>query len=136
MTKTIIFTWVMRLVLAALYVMMALPKFGNIDLTIHIFETLGVEPLGRYFTGVIEILVALLILVPATTIYGVLLSIMTLFGAFAAHFFVIGIVIKNTSGSINDEGEVFTTALIILGLSIVNLYIHRKSIPFIGANKN
>lgn len=136
MSKSVILIWAMKIILAGLYIMVAIPKFGSVDLTMHIFQTLGIEPWGRYFTGVTELLVALLILIPATTIYGVALSIMTLLGAFAAHFFVIGIVVKNASGSINDGGEIFTTAIILLVLSIANLYIHRRSIPFIGADKS
>jgi len=122
--------WILKIALAGLYLMMAMPKFQGADLTIFIFSSLGVEPWGRYATGSIEIAVFLLVLIPATTIYGVLLSLGTIIGALLSHIFVLGFVVENASGSINDGGEIFMTALIILALTVINLYLHRKSIPF------
>lgn len=133
MNKKNVAIWLLRIALAGLYLMMSLPKFAGDEVTIHIFSSLGVEPWGRYLTGIIEILVFILVLVPATTIYGIFVSLATIFGALMAHFFVIGIVVKNASGTINDGGQIFTTALIILALSLVNLYVHRTTVP--GFNK-
>lgn len=133
MNKSNIIIWVLRIALAGLYLMMSLPKFAGADMTIHIFSSIGIEPWGRYLTGAIEVLVFLLVLIPATTIYGVLLSLVTIFGALMTHFFIIGIVVKNASGTINDGGEIFITALIILALSLINLYVHRSAVP--GFNK-
>lgn len=135
MSKASIVVWVLRLVLAGLYLMMSIPKFAGQDITIHIFTTLGVEPWGRLFTGIIEVGIFLLVLVPRTTIYGVILSLGTIFGALLAHFTVLGIVVQNATGTINDGGEIFITALIILALTAANLYIHRDKIPFLGQPK-
>ena len=131
MNKIIIITWVFRVALAALYLIMSLPKFSGQDITVHIFTTLGVEPWGRILTGVIEVIIFLLVLLPRTTIYGIILSLGTIIGAILSHFFILGIVIKNVSGTVNDGGEIFTTALIIFTLTLINLFIHRQSIPFI-----
>lgn len=132
MNTKLIVTWVVRLALAVLYLMMSLPKFSGQEITVHIFTTLGVEPWGRIATGVIEALIFIVVLLPATTVYGAILSLGTILGAIFAHFTVLGIVVKNSSGSINDGGEIFFTALVILVLTLANLYIHRRSIPFLG----
>lgn len=132
MNKEIFVTWIFRIALAALYLMMSLPKFSGQELTVHIFTVLGVEPWGRILTGSIEIIIFALVLLPKTTVYGTILSLGTISGAILSHFAILGLVIKNTSGSINDGGEIFITALIILVLTLINLFIHRKSIPLIG----
>jgi len=132
MRKETIFIWLFRIALAVLYLMMSLPKFSGQDITIHIFSTLGVEPWGRILTGVIEFIIFLLVLLPKTTVYGAILSLGTIVVAILLHFTVLGLVVKNASGSITDGGQIFITALIILALTLINLFIHRKSIPFIG----
>ena len=48
-----------RLVLAVMFLFMAVPKFLAPDITVHIFTELGVEPLGRVFTGLLEGLVGM-----------------------------------------------------------------------------
>lgn len=132
MNKKIVALWFFKLVLAGLYLMMALPKFAGNDITIHIFSTLGIEPWGRYFTGIVELSVFVLILTPATAIYGIIMSLGVLGGAILLHLTVLGIVVQNTMGTVNDGGEIFTTALIMLSLTFVNLYLNRRSIPIIG----
>jgi len=132
MRKETIFIWLFRIALAVLYLMMSLPKFSGQDITIHIFSTLGVEPWGRILTGVIEFIIFLLVLLPKTTVYGAILSLGTIVVAILLHFTVLGLVVKNASGSITDGGQIFITALIILALTLINLFIHRESIPFIG----
>ena len=134
MNKKALALWFFKLVLAGLYLMMAIPKFGANEITIHIFTTLGVEPWGRYLTGAIELSVFVLILIPSTAIYGVILSLGVLSGAILSHLTILGIVVQNEAGTVNDGGEIFTTALIMLGLTLVNLYLNRRSIPFIGGH--
>lgn len=132
MDKKVIALWIFKLVLAGMYLMMAIPKFGGDEITVHIFTTLGVEPWGRYFTGVMELLVFVLILIPATAVYGMILSLGVLSGAILSHLTVIGTVVQNDTGTVNDGGEIFMTALIMLALTLVNLYLNRRSLPFIG----
>ena len=131
MNKTIVI-WAFKIALAALYLIMSLPKFSGQEITVHIFTTLGVEPWGRIMTGVIEVTIFLLILIPKTSIYGIILSLGTILGAILSHFAILGIVVKNELDTVNDGGEIFITALIILALTLINLFIHRKSIPFIN----
>ena len=128
MSKSLIIEWVFRVLLAVLYLMMALPKFTGDEMTVHIFTVIGVEPWGRMVTGVIELAVFVLVLIPATTLYGVILSLGTILGALLAHFTVLGVVVQNDSGSINDGGQIFMTAIIILILTLVNLFLHREKL--------
>ena len=133
MNKVLIIDWALRLALAGLYIAMGVPKFGDQAITIHIFTSIGVEPWGRYFTGVIEILIAVMLLVPKTTLVGVLLSLATLTGALLAHFLVLGIVIQNDSGSVNDGGQIFSMAIVMLVLTILSALRFRKANKSINA---
>lgn len=132
MNKKVMVLWGFKVILAGLYLMMSIPKFAGQDVTIHIFSTLGVEPWGRYFTGIIELSTFVLILIPATAIYGIILSLGVLLGALLSHLTILGIVVQNSTGTINDGGEIFATALIMLSLTLLNLYLNRRSIPLIG----
>lgn len=127
MKKALIVEWLLRTALAILYLMMAVPKFAGNEITVLIFTTLGVEPWGRLATGSIEILIALLVLVPATKIYGIYSSLIMILGAIMSHVVILGFVIENSDGSISDGGEIFATALVILLLTLANLYFYRKS---------
>ncbi len=134
MKKILIVEWVLRVPLAILFLMMAIPKFAGNDITVLIFTTLGVEPWGRLVTGSIELAIFILVLIPATTIYGVLSSLVLILGALFAHLVILGIVVENSDGSISDGGEIFLTAIVILLLTFANLYYHRKSIPKTGSS--
>ena len=131
MNKLLVFTWIAKVALAGLFFIMALPKFGGAELTIHIFTTLGIEPWGRYATGLIEAAIAVLILIPFTAIYGILLASATIIGALLAHFTVLGIVVQNAAGTVNDGGEVFATAIIISILVAINLVLHKDKLPLV-----
>jgi len=135
LTKKNIIVWILRLALAVMYLMMAIPKFGGQEITVLIFTQLGVEPWGRIATGVVELVTFILVIAPITTIYGILLSLVVISGAIVSHVAILGFVIENSSGSVSDGGEVFMTALIILALTFVNLYLHRESIPLRGKEK-
>ena len=114
-----LFNWGPRLVLAVMFFAMAVPKFLAPDITVHIFTELGVEPWGRLLTGVIEVVVAVMLLFPKSFKAGVAGSLIVLLGAIISHLFVIGVVISNQSGEINDGGSTFVTAIIMLALTLL-----------------
>ena len=62
-----LFFWILRLVVAVILLQTLYFKFSGAAESVYIFTQLGVEPYGRYFSGVIELIAALLILYPKTT---------------------------------------------------------------------
>ena len=58
---------------------------------LRIFDQIGFGQWFRYFTGVVEIAGALLLLVPATRMWGAALLACTMCGALLVHVFVMGI---------------------------------------------
>ena len=107
-----------RLVLAVMFLFMAVPKFLAPDITVHIFTELGVEPWGRVFTGLLEVLVASMLVFSMSYKAGVAGAIVVLVGAILSHLFVLGIVISDETGEINDAGSTFLTAIFMLAVTL------------------
>ena len=113
----------MRLIAAAILIQTLYFKFSGAAESKFIFETLGVEPYGRYFAGFSELIASILLLVPATQIIGAAMSIGIMIGAIASHLLILGVVVQN------DGGLLFTLACIVLTLSAVIIYLQREEIP-------
>lgn len=68
------------------------------------------------------------ILVPRTAVFGAILALGTICGALFAHLTKLGIKIL----AVNDHGELFALAMVVLVCSAVVLFLHRSQIPFVG----
>ena len=103
-------------------------KFSAHPDSVHIFDTLGLEPYGRIGIGILELIVAILLLIPKTIWLGALLSLAIISGALFSHFTQLGIEVNG------DGGLVFYMALVVFTLSAIILLKNRKNIPFINKN--
>ncbi|MBE1301134.1 MAG: DoxX family protein [Alteromonadaceae bacterium] len=121
-------TTVARFGLLIFFLVFAIPKFLSHELSVFIFTQLDVEPWGRYLTGLIEIIIAVLLLREATLLFGLLLGLITIVSALIVHFTVIGIVISNPANTINDEASTFISAVTIFVLLVLNLVLNRKGL--------
>jgi putative oxidoreductase len=83
--------WAIRILLAALFLYEGIDKFSERRLWLRIFDEIGVGQWFRYFTGVVEVSGALMLLVPRATIVAVGLLGCTMVGALLVHLLVIGI---------------------------------------------
>lgn len=100
-------------------------KFSAAPESVYIFSTLGLEPYGRIGLGILELIVAILLIVPRTTWIGALLGLGIMAGALFAHMAQLGIVVQN------DGGALFMLALITFICCLLLVWLHRKQIPFI-----
>ena len=66
-------------------------KFSGARESVYIFSTLGLEPWGRIGTGVVELIAAVLLLIPSTAAFGAILSLGVISGAIASHLTRLGI---------------------------------------------
>lgn len=110
MQKTI--EGILSIVVAVILLQTLYFKFGGADESIWIFTQLKAEPLGRYLAGFLELIVAILILIPKTRRVGALGSVIIMLGAIASHIFVLGIRVQN------DNGLLFALACITLACSM------------------
>ena len=76
----------------------------------------------------VELVGAILLLIPRTGVYGSIISLCTIAGAMFAHLTKLGITIP----AVDDHGELFGLAVVVFIGSLVVLYIRRSEIPVIG----
>lgn len=117
---------VIRLIIAVILIQTLRYKFTGHPDSIYIFTQVGLEPYGRIGIGVIELIAAILILVPRTVWLGAGLSVGILAGAIFFHLTKIGIEVNG------DGGGLFYMGLATFILSLLVLWNQRESIPIIG----
>lgn len=120
--KTSILIWVFRLTAAIILLQTLYFKFTGAEESVYIFSTLGMEPYGRIGSGVVELIAAILILIPRTTLLGAIMGAGVMLGAIFSHLFVLGIEVKN------DGGELFILAIITFLCCIALIYWNRSKI--------
>lgn len=119
-------SWVLQVIVAAILLQTLFFKFTGAEESVYIFTTLGIEPWGRIGSGIAELVTAVLLLIPATTAVGALLSLLVISGAIMSHLTKLGIVVHN------DGGLLFVLALVVFASSAIVLVIRRKELPLIG----
>lgn len=82
--------WVLQVAAAAMLGMAGFAKLAGAPDMIALFEAVGVGQWLRYVTGALEVLGAVLLLVPALAGVGALVLAAVMAGAVASHLFVIG----------------------------------------------
>jgi uncharacterized membrane protein YphA (DoxX/SURF4 family) len=127
MTKIAILTWCLRLVVAGILLQTLFFKFTGAEESIYIFSTLGLEPWGRYASGVAELIASVLLLLPGTTALGALLALGVISGAIVSHLTTLGIEVQG------DGGLLFALALIVFVCSLAILALRWRELPVIAS---
>jgi hypothetical protein len=120
--KASIMQWIFQLTAAIILLQTLYFKFTAAEESVYIFSTLGMEPYGRIGSGIAELIAAVLILIPRTTLLGTLIGAGVMLGAICSHFFVLGIEVKN------DGGELFILAIITFLCCITLIYWNKSKI--------
>ena len=126
MKTLIIFSWIARITVAVILLQTLYFKFTGAPESIYIFETLGMEPWGRIGTGVMELLAAILILIPSTRTIGALMVFGIISGAIFFHITILGIEIQG------DGGLLFYLAVAVFISSLYLVILNLSEIPFIN----
>ena len=119
--------FILRLIPAVIMLQTLYFKFSGAPESVYIFETLGLEPVGRIGSGVAELIASVLLLIPKTAWAGATLSLGVISGAIVSHLTTLGIEVQG------DGGYLFILALIVFIFSAVVLWMNRKSIPILGS---
>lgn len=82
--------WVLQVALAALFLFSGASKLVGAPAMVALFDAIGVGQWFRYVTGLIEVVSAGALLVPALAPFAALLLASTMAGAIATHLFVVG----------------------------------------------
>ncbi|HTQ66400.1 MAG TPA: DoxX family protein [Puia sp.] len=114
-----ILLWVLRLLAAVIMLQTLYFKFTGQLESVKLFTEIGMEPWGRYGTGVMELIASILILYPRTTGYGALLGLGLMTGAIFFHLTKLGI-------EFGGDAVLFTYALIVFICCAVLTIFYRK----------
>jgi uncharacterized membrane protein YphA (DoxX/SURF4 family) len=120
MIKKKFIIWILRIIAAVILLQTLFFKFNGAEESIYIFSALGAETYGRIVTGIAELIVVILILIPRTTWIGALCGLLIMTGAIFSHLVVLGIQIKG------DGGLLFSLAIIVFACCLGLLYHYRK----------
>ena len=124
----IITSWTLRGIAAVILLQTLFFKFTGAKESVYIFTTLGMEPWGRIGSGVAELIASILLLLPQTVVFGAILSLGVISGAIFFHLTKLGIALP----LVDDHGELFALAVIVLVCSAVVLIMHRDELPLVG----
>ena len=83
--------WILRLIPALLLLQTLYFKFTAHPESVKLFTEIGMEPWGRIGTGIIELIAAILLLIPRFTGFGALLGLAMMTGALYFHLTKIGV---------------------------------------------
>lgn len=121
-----ILSWVCRLTAAVILLQTLFFKFTGAEESVYIFTKVGLEPVGRYATGAVELVAAVLLVFRCHAWIGALLASGVMAGAIFSHLTVLGIVVKD------DGGLLFALAVTVLLCSLVVLFQQRSQVPILS----
>lgn len=122
-------SWTARIIVAVILLQTLFFKFTGAEESRYIFTTLmgaEFEAIGRIGSGVVELVAAILLLIPSKAWLGSVIALGTISGAIFSHLTMLGIEVKG------DGGLLFGLALTVFVLSAVVLLIHRRELPILG----
>jgi len=115
----------LRIIVAIILLQTLRFKFTAHPDSVYIFSQVGLEPIGRIGIGIIELIAAVLLLIPKTVWLGAGLTVGIIGGAIMMHLTLLGIDVQG------DGGVLFYTALVTFCLSAIILWMNKKDIPFL-----
>jgi uncharacterized membrane protein YphA (DoxX/SURF4 family) len=115
-------TWILRLIPSIIFIQTLYFKFTGAEESRAVFLALNLEPYGRIGVGVVELIAAVLILIPRTSYIGALIGTGILLGAVFSHLFILGIEVNN------DGGLLFVLAVTALVCCVFLVFQDKKGI--------
>src|SRR6266478_6062629 len=82
--------WILQIGAAGMFLMVGFLKLSGDPQLVGLFDAIGAGQWFRYLTGSVEVLGALLLLIPRLSGLGALLLVGTMLGAVATHLFLVG----------------------------------------------
>ena len=82
--------WTLQGISAAMFLLAGGMKLAGAPMHVQLFAAIGIGQWFRYVTGAIEVVSAVMLLVPALAFYGAAALALTMVGAIITHLFIIG----------------------------------------------
>jgi putative oxidoreductase len=134
-----IVSWIAQVIAAVILLQTLFFKFTGAPESVYIFKTMGMEPWGRYASGVAELIAAILLLIPKPRLnaVGAVMAMGVILGAIGSHLTKLGITIPNAhadgsvitgAGAGNDGGLLFILACVVLVCGGVVAWLRRAAL--------
>lgn len=120
-----IILWIVKILAAIILLQTLFFKFTAAPESVEIFTRVGIEPYGRIGTGVLELIAAILILIPSTAYLGAGLALGLMLGAIGTHLVILGVVVMD------DGGQLFIYAVLVAISAAIILWFEREKITAI-----
>jgi uncharacterized membrane protein YphA (DoxX/SURF4 family) len=120
-----VLSWIGQIIAAVILLQTLYFKFTGAPESVYIFTTLGLEPWGRIASGIVELVAAVLLLIPATAGIGAVIALGVISGAIVSHLTRLGIVVQG------DNGLLFALAVTVFVCSLIVAWLRRESIPVV-----
>lgn len=117
-------SWLLSIPAAFILLQTLFYKFSGAEESIYIFTQVGMEPWGRYASGIAELIAGLLLLFPGTRAYGALIGLGVISGALFFHLTTLGIEV------LADGGLLFIYAIAVFICCFLLLIMHKNQLPF------
>ena len=114
---------VAAVVAAIIFLQTLFYKFTAHPDSVHIFTVIGGEPYTRIGLGIVELIVAILLIYPKTSLYGGVLGLIITLGAIGSHFLKLGISVNN------DGGILFALAITTFICCVAVVVIKKRRFP-------
>ncbi len=95
-----ILNFIIRLAVAIILLQTLFFKFTGAEESKFIFESVGLEPWGRWLSGLAELIASILLFIPSLIPVGAVIAMSVMFGALASHLFVLGIEVQGDGGTL------------------------------------
>ena len=82
--------WIVQVATAAMFLFVGSLKLAGVPAMVATFDAIGVGQWFRYVTGTIEVVSAILLLIPSLAFFGALLLVPTMVGAVLTHLIIVG----------------------------------------------
>lgn len=82
--------WIVQIATAGMFLFAGSLKLTGAPPMVAMFDAIGIGQWFRYLTGTIEVVSAILLLIPSLAFFGALLLVPTMVGAILTHLFVVG----------------------------------------------
>ncbi|OWY20315.1 DoxX family protein [Sphingobacteriales bacterium UPWRP_1] len=119
-------SWAAQVIAAVILLQTLYFKFTAAPESVYIFSALGAEPWGRIGSGIAELVVSVLLLLPRTAWLGALGGLAVISGAILSHLTVLGIEVQN------DGGTLFMLALAVFVCCLLVAILRRNQISEIA----
>jgi putative oxidoreductase len=82
--------WIVKVATAGMFLLAGSSKLAGVPAMVGLFDAIGIGQWFRYLTGSIEVVSAILLLIPSLAFFGALLLVPTMVGAVVTHLIIVG----------------------------------------------